>query len=114
MMIRSWAAMVASSAARFAAALLNGRAWNIAVGAEDAAVAGLGLENRAAALAVIEILAGVRRHRLRGRVLAMRARDRAPQFDWTGGDDHFAAASTWDGYPAFVVAAITSPTLSTQ
>src|SRR5882672_629870 len=55
-----------------AVALLDRRALHGAVGAVDAAVAGLGLEDGAAAFAVIEILAGVRGHRLRCCVTAGR------------------------------------------
>src|SRR5258708_34190505 len=44
---------------------LDGRTGDVAVGTEDAAVAGLGLEHGAAPLAVVEVLTGVRRHGLR-------------------------------------------------
>ena len=50
------------SAARLA--ILNRRARNSPIGAKDAAIARLGLEPGAAALAVVEELAGVCRHRL--------------------------------------------------
>src|SRR5579883_2697076 len=46
------------------ARLLDGRTGNRAEGAEDAAIAGMGPQHRAAVLAIIEELAGVRRHGL--------------------------------------------------
>lgn len=42
--------------------LLDGRTWDVAVGAEDATIAGLGPQDRPAAFAVEEKLASVRRH----------------------------------------------------
>src|ERR1700734_1888645 len=44
--------------------LLNRRAWRVAVGAEHTAIARLGLQKRVASHALVEILAGVRRHGL--------------------------------------------------
>src|SRR5262245_48644407 len=56
-------------------ALLNRRTRNRAVGAIDAAVARFGLQHRPAALAVIEVLAGVGRHPFGFGVTAPRACD---------------------------------------
>ena len=55
--------------------LLDGWTLHTAVGAIDAAVARLGLQDRPAALAVVEVLAGVRGHRIRSPVPAIRASD---------------------------------------
>jgi hypothetical protein len=56
--------------ARAFAVLLNRRARHGAIGAEHAAIAGLGLKPAAAAAAVVEELAGVRRHSLCGLMAA--------------------------------------------
>ena len=58
------------AAANALAVLLDGRAWNGAVRAEHAAIAGFGLKPVAAADAVIEELASVSRHGLCGLVAA--------------------------------------------
>src|SRR3982751_1627932 len=68
------------SSAAGAAALLHRRTRDAAVAAEDATVAGLGLEPRAAMWTVKEEEARVRRHRLRARLTAGRTDDDAFQF----------------------------------
>ena len=67
---------------------LNGWARHRSVGAEDAAVAGLRLEPAAAGLAVVEELAGVRRHLL---CLAMAAAG--------AGDSRFKGHHYWIWLP---------------
>jgi hypothetical protein len=54
---------------------LNWRAWNRAIGAKHAAIASVWLEHRATALALIEELAGIRRHRFRRPMITTRASD---------------------------------------
>ena len=61
------------AAATALAVLLDGRAWNGAVRAEHAAIAGFRFQPLAAALAVIEELAGVSRHGFGGPMIAIRA-----------------------------------------
>ena len=56
--------MAASTTARALAVLLDRRAGHSSVGAENAAITRLGLKADSATLAVIEELAGVRRHDL--------------------------------------------------
>src|SRR5208283_1208873 len=58
-----------SSGAAILSRVLYRRAWHVAIRAEHAAIPGLRVEHRAAALAFIEELAGVRWHRL-GRLMA--------------------------------------------
>lgn len=55
---------------------LDRRARNIPIGAEDAAIAGKRLQQRLAMQAVIEELAGIRRHRLSRCLAAVRAGER--------------------------------------
>jgi len=56
--------------------LLYRRAWRVTIRAEHAAIPRLGFEHRAAALAFIKELAGVRRHCFRRLMTTMRACDR--------------------------------------
>jgi hypothetical protein len=65
---------VAAAAHRPTIRALNRRARNVAVGAEDAAIPSLGLQNRSAGLAVIEELTSVGRHRLQRAMAAVRTR----------------------------------------
>src|SRR5258708_30150797 len=65
-----------SGAARAGAAFLDRRTGHVAVGTVDAAVAWLGLEDDAAALAIVEILAGVGRHGLHRLMAAVRTGQR--------------------------------------
>jgi hypothetical protein len=68
-----------ASGATALAALLHRRARRICVGAIDAAIARLGLEHGGAPFAVVEVLAGVRRHGLALAVAALRTDDGAHQ-----------------------------------
>src|SRR3546814_18105747 len=65
-----------SVAARALASDLDRRAGRGSIGAEHAAVAGLGPQHGTAALAVIEELTGVGRHRFRLAMAALRTGDR--------------------------------------
>ena len=76
------------------ARLLDGRASYGPIGAEDAAVARFRLQQHAAAAAVVEELAGVRRHSLGRLVAAVR----------TGNERVHDHGITLDGNPACVVA----------
>jgi hypothetical protein len=76
------------------ACLLDGRARYGPIGAEDAAVARSRLQQDAAAAAVVEELAGVRRHPLGHLVTAT----------WAGHDRVLDHGITLDGNPACVVA----------
>lgn len=67
-MLRVGENLVAGAARR--SCLLNGRALHIAIAAIHAAIARLRLQQSAATLAVIEVLARIRRHRLAGFVAA--------------------------------------------
>src|SRR3989344_2704670 len=60
---------------------LDGRTGHVRIRAEDAAVARLGLEEDAAALAVVEVLAGVGRHGLGRLVAAMRTGERGAELN---------------------------------
>lgn len=62
-----------SSVAAVGLLLLDGRAWHGAIGAEDAAIAMLGLEPRPTAGAFVEIDAGIDRHGLDGDCATARA-----------------------------------------
>ena len=79
--------------------VLDGRAGHVSIGAIDATVSGLGLQDGAAALAVVEILAGIGRHLFGFGVAAERAGDRRFQDD--GGDDrvsrHYVASMLYFG-----------------
>ena len=77
-----------SAAAALGTRFLHRRARDGSVGAVNAAVALLGLQDSAAALAVIEPLAGVGRHRLCLHVAALGAGDRRGEL---GLGNHFAA-----------------------
>ena len=56
------ASIAATGSIRLCAGTLHRRAGHVGVGTEDAAVAALRLEERAAGLAVVEILAGIGGH----------------------------------------------------
>ena len=60
--------------------LLDRRTGHVAVGTEDAAVAGLGRQRASARRAFVEVAAGINRHRLLGLPAAMWAGERAAQF----------------------------------
>ena len=66
----------ASGSAAMLSRFLYRRAWRVAVRAKDAAIPRLGFEHRAATLALIEELAGVRWHCFRRLMTAARACDR--------------------------------------
>ena len=71
----SWAGCENSQIASPPPLLLNRRAGNVAIGTVDAAIAYLGLQFDAA-LADIDVLAGVDRHRLARAMSAVRAGNR--------------------------------------
>ena len=60
---------------------MNRWAWNIGVGAIDTAIAFFWLKQCTAPLAIIEPLAGVRRHGFGFNVITFRTRNRRFQFD---------------------------------
>ena len=67
---------------------LHRRARHVGVGAIDTAIAGLGLEPCAAALAVVEELAGINRHLLLLAMTALRACERRGPLDLASGLSH--------------------------
>src|SRR5712672_1337407 len=99
------AALAAAGALR-----LNGRTFHRAEGTKHAAIAGIGLEHRAAALAFIEELARVRRHGLGACEAAFRTREHGFMHEVVhrhGSDSNrpsFIYCFTFDGYPALAVA----------
>ena len=90
-----------SATTAFGPRRLHWRARDGRIGAIDAAVASLGFEHRAAALAVVEPLAGVSGHRFILRVAALGAGNRRGEF---GPGGHFAAFKGEEGKPASAVA----------
>ena len=85
---------------------LHRRAFDRAVRAENAAVAGLRSQHRLAVLALVEELAGVRWHNLALGVAALRACQHRLQLRCGG--DHLR---TVEGYPASVVALVNAVAL---
>ena len=69
---------------------LDRRTGNIAIGAEHATVSGSGFDRVSTTVAFIEILTGIRRHRLRRTVSANRAGNCRDRLESAGHDYHKA------------------------
>jgi hypothetical protein len=82
--------------------LLDRRAFDRTVRAEYTAILGVGLEQCATSLALIEKLAGIGRHGFRFGVTTVRTCNRRVENDRL----HCFSAFTEDGYPAFLVASV--------